>query len=209
MARILSHPRCEIYVNIMVEFINRFIDHSNERVAAHFPATFGTDEVCSIVRLPGDRVAALLSLYRRQLESQAKFVGRFDMHGRSNQQTYSLFFASNSERGFEKMKEANWSVDKGEGGRFSDFEPGAADQTTLTSYFALWDDLLTHFRGKRVSMDDIDRFVVRKTDFLPKHARAIFRTNESTGVIGVEVADGQKRRKGDYPAGKVSIVFPS
>ena len=102
MARILSYPKCEIYVNIMVEFINRCIDHPNERVVAHFPATFGTDEVRSIVRDPGDCVAALLTLYRRQLESQAKFVGRFDMHGRSNQQTYSLFFASNSERGFEK-----------------------------------------------------------------------------------------------------------
>ena len=38
------------------------------------------------------------------------------------------------------------------------FEPGVAHQTTLTSYFALWDDLLTRFRGKRVPMDDIDRF---------------------------------------------------
>ncbi|MBS0204660.1 MAG: three-Cys-motif partner protein TcmP [Planctomycetes bacterium] len=119
MQRILSHRKCEVYINIMVEFINRFLQHPDEDVVAHFPRTFGTDEVLEIPLQAGDRVRAILELYKRQLSLPAKYVGRFDMHGRKDQHTYSLFFASNHPRGFQKMKEAHWKVDKANGGKFS------------------------------------------------------------------------------------------
>ena len=123
MARILRYPKCEVFVNIMVDFINRFLEHPNDSIVAHFPQTFGTDDVLHIPAQSGDRIATLLDLYRRQMKSQAKFVGRFDMHGNRDQKTYSLFFASNSPKGFEKMKEAMWSVDKAQGAKFSDADP--------------------------------------------------------------------------------------
>lgn len=50
--------------------------------------------------------AAILALYRAQLSDLATCVGHFDMHGRQDRKTYSLFFASNHPRGIEKMKEA-------------------------------------------------------------------------------------------------------
>jgi hypothetical protein len=34
MARILSYPRCEVFVNIMIEFINPFLEHPNDRILA-------------------------------------------------------------------------------------------------------------------------------------------------------------------------------
>lgn len=208
MARILSHPKCEVFVNIMVEFINRFLEHPNDRVLAHFPSTFGTDEVLSIPKQPGDRIGALLALYRRQLDSKARFVGKFDMHGRKDQKTYSLFFASNSPKGFEKMKEAMWSVDKAEGGKFSDFEPGAASQTGLFTLQVVWDDVRSAFSGKSVPMSDLERYVIEQTDFLPKHLRAALKEREQNGEISVEVRPGQKRRKGEFPSEKVIVVFP-
>jgi three-Cys-motif partner protein len=209
MARILAYPKCEVFVNIMIEFINRFLEHPNDKVLAHFPSTFGTNEVLDIPKQAGDRISAILALYRRQLKAKAKFVGRFDMHGRNDQKTYSLFFASNSPKGFEKMKEAMWSVDKTEGGKFSDFEPGAAEQTSLFGQFPLWDDMLARFRGQTVPMGDLERFVIEETDYLPKHARGVLKEQEASGEIKVEVAPGQKRRKGDFPVGKVSIGFRS
>ena len=209
MARILAHPKCEVFVNIMIEFINRFLEHPNDRVVGHFPTTFGTPDVLSIPKQSGDRIGALLSLYRRQLRSKAKFVGQFDMHGRKDQKNYSLFFASNSPKGFEKMKEAMWSVDKAEGGKFSDFEPGATNQSSLLLNLALWDDMLARFRGQKVPMANLERFVIEETDYLPKHARSALKEKEATGEIKVEVAPGQKRRKGDFPVGKVTIVFPA
>lgn len=209
MARILTNPKCEIFVNIMIEFINRFLDHPNDKVLAHFPHTFGTSEVMQIPGQQGDRIAALLALYRRQLKSKAKFVGRFDMHGRRDQKTYSLFFASNSPLGFEKMKGAMWSVDKTDGGKFSDFEPGAGAQLGLLSFQPLWEDLFARYRGQRVPMLEIERFVIEETDYLPKYARTILNEQEETGGISVVTAPDYKRPKRTFKADKVSIQFAS
>jgi three-Cys-motif partner protein len=207
MARFLAYPRCEVFVNIMVEFINRFLEHPNESVVAHFPATFGTDEVLKIPTQPGDRAQALLALYKKQLRTRAKYVGQFDMHGRKDQKTYSLFFASNSPLGFQKMKEAMWSVDKAEGGRFSDFEPGAGNQPGLFTLEVVWTLMLERFRGQTVLMADIERFVIEQTDYLPKHAREVLADREERGELSVQVAAGYKRPRGTFKADKVSIVF--
>jgi three-Cys-motif partner protein len=209
MARILGYPRCEVFVNIMVEFINRFLEHPNDNVVAHFPLTFGTDEVLKIPTQSGDRVKALLTLYKKQLQTRAKYVGQFDMHGRKDQKTYSLFFASNSPLGFEKMKEAMWSVDKAAGGKFSDFQPGAVNQPGLFTLEALWLQMLDRFRGQLVLMADVERFVIEQTDYLPKHAREVLVEQEKAGSIAVESAAGYKRRKGTFKSDKVSIRFPT
>jgi three-Cys-motif partner protein len=209
MTRILAYPRCEVFINIMVEFINRFLEHPNDKVVAHFPTTFGTDEVLKIPTQTGDRVKALLSLYRKQLKSKAKYVGQFDMHGRKDQKTYSLFFATNFPLGFQKMKEAMWSVDKAEGGKFSDFEPGAVNQPGLFTLETVWTLMHDHFRGRLVLMADIERFVIEETDYLPKHAREVLIEREKSGEITVECAVDYKRRKGTFKSDKVSIRFPA
>jgi hypothetical protein len=193
----------------MIDFINRFLEHPNDRILAHFPTTFGTDEVLAIPQQGGDRINAILSLYRRQLMSKAKFVGKFDMHGRKDQKTYSLYFASNSPKGFEKMKEAMWSVDKSEGGKFSDFEPSASVQPTLFGCSPLWGQMLPQFRGKRVPMTQVEQFVFEQTDYLPQHARSVLTDMEERGQVKVEVVTGYKRPRGTFKSDKVSIVFPS
>jgi len=208
IARILANPRGEVLVNIMIEFINRFLEHPNDKVVEHFLTTFGTKDVLSIQNQSRNRIGALHSLYRRQLKAKAAFVGLFNMHDPKDQKTYSLFFASNSPKSFEKMKEAMWSVDKAEGAKFSDFEPGSADQASLFGQFALWDDILGRFRGQKVPMPDVERFVIEETDYQPKLARHVLKEKERTGEIKVEVTQGQKRRKGHFTAGKVVIMFP-
>lgn len=207
MARILSHPKCEVFVNIMVDFINRFLEHPNDSVVAHVPQTFGTDKVLQIPIQAGDRIAALLDLYRRQLKLQAQFVGRFDMHGSHDRKTYSLFFASNSPRGFEKMKEAMWSVDKAQGVKFSDADPMGRISFDLFGYEPLWDEMADRFGGKEVEMGEVERFVIEETDYLPKHARALLKIHEERGDIKVVPVAGYKRRKGTFPADKVRIAF--
>ena len=209
MARILSYPRCEVFVNIMVEFINRFLEHPNDEIVAHFPQTFGTDEVLEIPLRERDREAAILALYRAQLARLAKYVGRFDMHGRRDQKTYSLFFASNHSKGFEKMKEAMWSVDKAQGAKFSDADPGESYAFDLFPLWPLYYQLLDRFAGQRMLMGDVERFVVEETDFLPTHARTIFKECERKGELVVEAAPGYRRPTGTYKSEKVYIKFPA
>lgn len=208
MTRILNYKKCEVFVNVMVDFIKRFLEHPNDSIKAHFQETFGTNDVLNIPQKPGNRLNHILELYRRQLSSHAKFVGRFDMHGRQDRKTYSLFFATNAPRGFEKMKEAMWAVDKYTGNKFSDADPNPVSLFESWGFEPLWDEMRRKFAGKTVKMADLVTFVIEQTDFLPTHAREILAKREESGEIKVETLPNCKRRGKTFPVDKVQIVFP-
>jgi len=207
MQRILRFRSCEVFVNVMVDFINRFLQHPNDKVVRHFPETFGSEDVLRIPEQPGDRKEALLELYRAQLKASASYVGRFDMENRRHRTVYSLFFATNSDKGFQKMKEAMWSVAPASGGLFSDADPRGLHAFTLFGTSALREQLVQQFGGETVPMEEIERFVTRKTDYLPKHAREQLQQLEKNGNIEVLSVPGHQRRAFTYPVGKVSIRF--
>lgn len=209
LARILKFQRCEVLVNVMVDFINRFLEHPNDGVTAHIAETFGTQDIFGVPALQADsRLESVLTLYRRQLKQHAKFVGRFDMHGRRDRKLYSLFFASNAEKGFVKMKEAMWSVDKYTGSKFS----SAEQRSSLFEpwdFTPLWDQLRGKFAGKTVDMSEVEQFVNAQTDYLSKHRKSLFDEHEEAQEIEVIPIGSYKRKKGTYPVGKVRIRFVS
>lgn len=209
VARILQFPRCEVFINLMAEHINRFLQHPDDAVTSHFPATFGTNEVLEIPKRDGDRHTNILNLYRDQLRRYAEYVGRFNMRGRKDQKTYSLFFAANSPKGFEKMKEAMWAVDKHSGSLFSDDDPNPVSLFATQGFKPLWDELKNVFAGRTVPMLELERFVIEKTDYLPKHARDVLKRLEENNVIVVQPLPGCKRRAKSFPNDKVKITFPS
>jgi three-Cys-motif partner protein len=208
MARILRFPRCEVLVNIMVDFINRFLEHPNDSVTEHIPETFGTSAVFDIPKHSGSRLEHILRLYRAQLKKYGDYVGRFDMHGRKDRKAYSLFFATNSPKGFEKMKEAMWAVDKYTGNKFSDADPNPVSLFESWGYESLWDELLKEYAGNTVPMFELETFVIERTDFLPPHARKILAQHEKLGHILVEALPNCKRRGKSFPKDKVQIAFP-
>lgn len=130
------------------------------------------------------------------------------MHGKHNQQTYSLFFTSNSPKGFLKIKEAMWGVDKSSGKRFSDAFARHGDLFEGMSIEPLWDDLMKPFSGRLVPMRELEKFVIEETGYLPKHARQVLKEKEKAGIIDVELSAGQKRRTGTFPSDKVQLRFP-
>ena len=209
VARILQFPRCEVFINLMAEHINRFLQHPDEGVTSHFPVTFGTDEVLEIPHRDGNRLANILDLYRDRLRRYAEYVGRFDMRGRKDQKTYSLFFATNNASGFIKMKEAMWVVDKHSGNLFSDADPTPVSLFAKQGFEPLWDELKMEFAGRTVPMSVLEKFVIEKTDYLPKHARDILTRREKSNEITAQALPGFKRRAKSFPNDKVQITFPS
>jgi len=208
MARILRFPHCEVFINVMVEFINRFLKHPSDSIVRHFPITFGTNEVLEIPRRSGRRVDHILDLYRQQLRKHAKFVGRFDMRGKQDQQTYSLFFA---------FEFSTW-LRENEGGdvvcRQGDGTPSSPTPTQVRRVFfrsmgieSLWDAVVANFQGKTVWMSEVEKFVVENTDYLPTHLRKILKARETTRDISLIAAPGYRRRKGTFKADKVQIRF--
>ncbi len=214
--RALEKPHCEVLITFMVDSINRWLHHPEQKVREHIAEIFGTTECFNINADAPNRVELLRDLYQRQLEGAAKFVRHFEMRDKNNRVQYLLFFATNHRLGHIKMKEAMWAVDPEGDFRFSDAtNPGqsvlfGADQTEL-----LWPILKMTFVGREMATERIRAFVEDKTAFLGTHMKAALKEHEGQDVPAQErihvrnvKADGKNRRKGTFPDG-VYVTFPA
>lgn len=126
VAEILSHPSCEVLVNLDSDGIGRLIHaRSFEENRAHLDKLFGDNSWASELNpaLPMQQLARqVLALYKRRLRtlSKVKYVYAFAMNTRKGQINYHLVFASQHPLGLEKMKEAMKAVDKSGSFSFSD-----------------------------------------------------------------------------------------
>ena len=123
--RILNYDRSEAFILLNTNALKRFLEHPEGQIRVHIRETFGTSDVFAIAASGGNRLLALRELYQEQLSGCARFVRYFEMLDGNGANIYNLFFATNSPRGFEKMKEAMWAVDHTGTFRFSDrTDPG-------------------------------------------------------------------------------------
>jgi hypothetical protein len=128
------------------------------------------------------------------------------MLNKGNSTDYFLFFATNSLKGLEKMKEAMWKVDDTGSFQFSDHY----DARGLLSLFSAQHNLaplreaaLRRFKGSQISIDDLQDWVISETEFLPKHLkRPVLAPMEEAGEISV-LNPAQKRRRGTFSPGTI------
>jgi three-Cys-motif partner protein len=201
VAKVLANPRCEVLVNFMYEEVNRFI--SLEEHAEDFDKLFGTTEWRSVRSLsgPSHRRKAIHDIYLKQLKTCAAYVHSFEMLNKGNSTDYFLFFATNSLKGLEKMKEAMWKVDDTGSFQFSDHY----DARGLMSLFSaqpnlapLREAILKTFAGRQISIEQLQDWVTAETEFLQKHLkRQILAPMEDAGEVSV-VNPAPKRRKGTF-----------
>lgn len=199
--RLLSNDRCEVFVSLMVDSINRWLEL--ESVREHILEAFGTDEAFAIATGGGDRVQALKSLYHTQLRKIAKFVRYFELRDDHDRVVYYLFFASNNATGHYKMKEAMWKVDPLGDFSFSDAtNPNQAILFQHPSLGSLTSDLIQKFLpvGK-TPIGQVETYVADETGFLSKHMREVLSQLESEGRVEIAPlkTNGEKRRRNTYP----------
>jgi three-Cys-motif partner protein len=202
--RLLSKNKCEVLVTVMVDSINRWLEHPQETIKAHIVETFGTDESIKIAEGTGDRVTELKNLYHRQLNKAAKFVRYFEMRDHDSRLVYYLFFASNNSLGHLKMKEAMWKVDP-----FGEFSFSDSTDPNQTLLFALEPpmaplaaDMAAKFRSAgQVPVKRVEAYVQDGTAYLRKHmgeALLQLETDEKLNVAKNKT-DGKKRRAKSFP----------
>ena len=107
---LMDYPSVEVYISFMYEFMNRFKDHSN--FESHLDDLFGCPDWRHGIDVPDgkERKDFFYGLYRKQLKlSGARHVLNFELH-EGNQLKYALFFATKSNQGCDKMKQAMWKV---------------------------------------------------------------------------------------------------
>lgn len=194
--RLLSNPKTEIFINIQVESINRWLNHPSPQITDQIKELFGTNKVLDVLLSGGDRVCELRNLYQKQLEMCAKFVRYFEMRDENNRTIYYLFFATNNSLGHAKMKAAFWQVDSTTGFRFSDATN--PDQPVLFEEdptLELREELVNHFAGRRVYVKLIKNYVEDCTPFIESHMKKVLRKLEEQGRIQVELykSDGKRR----------------
>jgi three-Cys-motif partner protein len=206
---ILANKSCEVLFNFMYEEINRFIEHPDQ--ARNFDDLFGTADWRGVSRIadPRARREFLHGLYVRQLREQAgaRHVRSVEMRNKKDATDYFLFFATNSPKGMEKMKEAMWKVDESGEFRFSDATNPR--QTLLFSprpdFDALRRSIVDQFQGKEVTVAEIEDFVLASTPFRPTHyKKQVLAELEREGKLTpVNPRPGRKTRSFGDPSMKV------
>jgi three-Cys-motif partner protein len=205
--RLLDNPRTEVFINIMIDFINRFAEHPISTDRQHIKDLLGaSEEEINEVTSSADRVLAFRQLYQNKLLQHAKFVRFFEMRDHRNKVIYYLFFASNHPLGHAKMKEAFWKVDSQSGFKFS-------DRTDPNQPVLFGDDpsndlalqIKKHFNGLTQLSDTIIAYVVDETAYTESHCKKALAYLENKAEITVESnkTDGSKRRKTTFPNGVV------
>jgi three-Cys-motif partner protein len=203
--RLLAMNKCEVLITVMVDSINRWLTHPDQKIQGHVTEAFGTEEALQIANGSGDRANALKDLYNRQLKRLAKFVRYFEMRDKESRIIYYLFFASNNPLGHLKMKEAMWKVDPMGDFSFSD-STNPAQQVLFESPVAedLAANLASHFKGHgQMDVKTIERHVNDETAYIRKHMRDALKLLQSKGGLKVadKKADGKPHKPGTFPTG--------
>lgn len=211
--RLMQNKHCEVFITFMYEEINRFL--SQHDLPKHFDALFG----CPLwqqgipLKTPQERKKFIHDLYLRQLKEAAKitYVRSFEMLNRGNRTDYFLFFGTNNYEGLKKMKEAMWKADDSGGIQFSDatdlsqsllFEGGP-------DFAEVKNRIVARYKGKEVSVDDIERFVVIGTPYRETHFKTqVLKPMEVAAVPELQVIrrTGTNRR-GTFPPGTMIKIL--
>ncbi len=206
ITRLMNYPKCEVFINLMYAFVNRFINRSGQEEV--MTRLFGGEEWRGLDlkdNSPSDRWLQIHDLYQRQLQKHAaKYVRSFTMRDARNVPLYFLFYGTNHKIGLEKMKTAMWRVDKGGSYAFSD----ATDPSQLVffgngpDYKKLKSLIVEKFSGRAATIEEIEDFVLCETPFLPtQFKREILKPMETNQEL--YVLTSSRKRKGTFPSDTV------
>ena len=213
IARLAKNPRCEVLVSFMFESLNRFAGRQ-PKIEAPLDELYGT-AAWRPVAADTDRERRrrrLIDLYRRQLIAAGfPLVTSFGMLDEGNRTEYFLYFGTTSTTGLSAMKQAMWKADPASGTSFSDhiaLNPQLSLVPATAPAQTLRDVLVERFKGKRVSIEVIEDFVLKETIFSEKShlKRATLGPLERDEMIDVQRPKGKRDITGQYPAG-TSIRF--
>ena len=210
IGRLLSFNKCEVFLNFMYDWVNRFVDNPEQQ--ENFKRLFGTDSYRAASKLSGrPRFDFLLELYTSQLRERCKFefVQSFSMIHASGHVGNVLIYGTRSLDGVRVMKDAMWKVDADAGIQFSD---RFHDQEVLftgrnVDVAPLRTALVQHYAGRNVRVEEIVRFVLTETPYAAGHwNRLVLSPLEREGAITVTASPRKKRFT--FPEGTV-VRFPS
>lgn len=207
---ILQHPKSEVYVSVMWDFIERF--HQTKEFPPHLDELFGTTDWRAAMTKPTwiERKRSLFDLYKRQLKKVggATNVVHVELY-EGTRLVYAIFHATKSSVGCDRMKAAIWKVAANDGVAF---RPGsesigdlfADDRSHLQSQLAV-----RFGDGKWYDVDRLEEWIMTDdTIYHKSQLRSALKEMEPAGRLEVRAAAGKKRRPLTYPSGTF-LRFPA
>ncbi len=148
-------------------------------------------------------------LRRLRRVARATYVRSFEMRNEKGVTDYFLFFATNSQLGMQRMKEAMWKVDQSGEFRFSDATNPA--QRLLFSQGPDFDELrrliLSKFAGGEATVGKIEDFVLADTPFRETHyKKQVLAALEREGKVA-PVNLPRRRKAGTYADASMVLRF--
>ncbi|WP_422473682.1 three-Cys-motif partner protein TcmP [Endozoicomonas sp. ALB032] len=203
MARLLSNPRAELYISFMYSYINRFKNTSSFENS--LDSLFGCPDWREGRNITDqeNRKDFFYNLYKQQLKrSGASEVVYFDLY-RGNELVYTIFFATKSRLGCDKMKQAIWRAAPDgnmifRGSEHQDLLGGALQPNFKPLQVAL----TRQFKGQGwIRIESIQDFVASdRTDYHTGHTKSqALKLMEKNGDI--EVDTSTRKRRNTYPNG--------
>ena len=201
--RILDHDKCEVLITFMVGFVTRFHDQLRENTLNELYATNAWKKV-NDESTPIKRREFLLRLYVQQLKNVggAIFVRTFEMISSDNIPIYHLVYGTKHMKGLEVIKRAMQKA--GQGGTYMFSDRTDPNQTFLLDYTKdQWIQELGHmifqrFKGCRVTLQEIKKFVIVDTPFLFIKTK-VLQPLEKTIPPKITYVSSRKTRRLTYP----------
>jgi three-Cys-motif partner protein len=197
LARLVASPKCELFVNMMMNTAKRFATSGG--IDRSLKELYGTNRFLNAEGLTGrDRIMFLHDLYANQLQNVAgmRYVQSFEMINRTGHTSYFLFYATRAIEGLRAMKEAMWRADPGGGYCFSDRLAGqdVLFSEDLLAEGPLKQELLTHFARMEVDVGILENYVLENTPYRETHLRRhALRPLEAAGAITVIRQPGRRQ----------------
>lgn len=203
ISQILKNKKSEVYISFMTDWIDRFKQEPG--FEAHLDGLFGSDEWRAAENLstPKERRDFLFPLYVACLKKAgAKYVVHFDLR-RGATVVYSIFFATGSDLGCDKMKEAVWKADPAAGSAFIPANESALDLFTHdVSRFE--QEIVAFLRGfpEWVTISQIEGWARSdRTQYYSGQLKPALKSLEKKGVI--EVRSESRKVRYTFPTGTV------
>lgn len=199
MMQFVSFDKCEVLITFMVESISRFLSDPNRQKSLQ--DFFGTDRYRECISLSGnEKIECLQDLYINQLKKAGSFgyVTPFKMINKRGK-AYFLIHCTRNIKGLQAMKKAMWNVDPT--GNFQ-FEARWKGRQVLFGPNYIQDlkqEFIKEFKGREVSISDIETFVLTETLYLESHVKSTLRKMEDEGKISAT----NRRKKRTYPPGTI------
>lgn len=196
--KLLENGKTEVLLFLPIYFMSRFAKKAKDEEfkGGHALRKFIGELFGSIDNLPAYKsqnefIFFIQEEFKKFLKMQ--YVDSFKIE-RDNNQWFSLFFFTNNQKGFLKMLESKWSIDKKHGSGFKlgdDLMLDIFDEITLSQYDKKVFDFLK--QNKEITNTDLRNFGLEH-NFLPKHTKQVLDEISKSHKIEIISLDGKPAR---------------